>query len=192
MFSQPTTVNLYKSLIMVLKNKIIPATKRSMTIILPMLIFILLSSCRSTPEKKMNENIPVLNFEQLEPYLNKESDSTYVVNFWATWCKPCVKEMPAFLKLDSLYRDQKVKVLLVSLDFPENIESQVKPFIRENNVHAEVVLLDDPNANAWINKVDSSWSGAIPATVIYNSKGRDFYERTFEFEELEEIIKSKI
>ncbi|MCF8234650.1 MAG: TlpA family protein disulfide reductase [Bacteroidales bacterium] len=157
-----------------------------------MLIFILLSSCRSTPEKKMNENIPVLNFEQLEPYLNKESDSTYVVNFWATWCKPCVKEMPAFLKLDSLYRDQKVKVLLVSLDFPENIESQVKPFIRENNVHAEVVLLDDPNANAWINKVDSSWSGAIPATVIYNSKGRDFYERTFEFEELEEIIKSKI
>lgn len=177
---------------MTLKNTKIPKQAHSSIFLLAMLLFSLLWSCRSTPEKKMNENIPVLNFEQLQPYLHKENDTTYVVNFWATWCKPCVKEMPAFLKLDSLYSDKKMKVLLVSLDFPENIESQVKPFIRENNVHAEVVLLDDPNANAWINKVDSSWSGAIPATVIYNSKGRDFYERTFEFEELEEIVKSKL
>ncbi len=132
-----------------------------------------------------------LNFEELETkYFQKETDTTYVINFWATWCKPCVEELPAFEKIASNYSDEKVKVLLVSLDFPTKIESQVIPFIKKNNITSEVVLLDDAAANSWIPKVSTAWSGAIPATVIYKKGNRNFYEQSFTFKELETELKT--
>ncbi len=157
-----------------------------------LLLLIMVSACSMEAEKLPEKEIKVIDFSGLEPYIHKDNDTTYVINFWATWCKPCVEEMPAFLKLDSLYRYEKFKLILVSLDFPNKLESHVKPYVEKNNIQAEVVLLNDPDANAWINKVDSSWSGAIPVTLIYNSGLREFYEKTFEFEELKEIVESKL
>lgn len=124
-------------------------------------------------------------FSGLEPFLKKDNDTTYVVNFWATWCVPCVEELPNFEKLNATYKDKKVKVLLVSIDFPKMAETKLLPFIKTHNLKSEVMLLNDPDANSWINKVDSTWSGAIPATVIYKGKKRQFYEKSFSFEELE-------
>ncbi|SDF18500.1 AhpC/TSA family protein [Ulvibacter litoralis] len=136
------------------------------------------------------EKIPSYNFDELEPLLNRKDDTTYVVNFWATWCKPCIEELPAFEQLNETYADQKVKVILVSLDFPEKLTSQVIPFIEKNNIQSEVVLLDDTNANRWIPKVSETWSGAIPATLIYKNNERKFYEQSFSFETLETEVKS--
>jgi thiol-disulfide isomerase/thioredoxin len=136
-----------------------------------------------------NEVIEVYNFDQLQTYLSNKSDKTYVVNFWATWCKPCIKELPFFEAVQAGHAD-KVKVILVSLDFPDKLESKLKPFIKENNLKSQVVLLDDPYENEWIPKIDSSWTGAIPATLIFNGSKRRFYERSFTEEELEnEILK---
>jgi hypothetical protein len=87
--------------------------------------------------------------------------------------------------LNSQYRSKKVKVLLVSLDFPDNIESRVIPFMVKNKIESQVVLLDDSDANSWIPKVSETWSGAIPATLIYNKRERKFYEQSFSFEELQ-------
>ncbi|MFO7977086.1 MAG: TlpA disulfide reductase family protein [Bacteroidales bacterium] len=133
-------------------------------------------------------NIPVVNFEQFEPWLHKENDSIYVINFWATWCAPCVKEIPAFEKLNAQYKDRKVKVLLVSLDFPNQVQSRVIPFMERQQMKSSVVLLNDPDANAWIDKVSNQWSGAIPATIIYSRGFREFYEQEFEYEELQQIV----
>ena len=144
----------------------------------------------SMEEDFISKKVVSLNFEELEKnYFQKKNDSIYVINFWATWCKPCVKELPAFEKLAQDYSDKNVKILLVSLDFSDKIESQVVPFIKKNNIQSEVVLLDDADANSWIPKVSSDWSGAIPATVIYNKNTRTFYERSFTFEELETELK---
>ncbi len=132
--------------------------------------------------------IEVMDFDTFAPRLALDNDSIYVINFWATWCAPCVREIPAFEKLHKTYKSQKVKVLLVSLDFPNQIENRVIPFINNHNVQSEVILLDEPNANRWIPLVSEEWSGAIPATVIYSNSFRGFYEREFKFEELEEII----
>lgn len=141
--------------------------------------------------KQEQEQVPMYQFSEFEPLLYREAaNTTYIVNFWATWCKPCIKEMPYFERLASNYKDQNVEVLFVSLDFPELLESQVIPFIERKNITSKVVLLDDTGANEWIPKVDESWSGAIPATVIYNKNGRKFYERSFTYEELEKELKS--
>jgi thiol-disulfide isomerase/thioredoxin len=135
------------------------------------------------------QNVPVYTFNELEPLLHLKNDTTYVVNFWATWCKPCVKELPAFEKLNEKYTNQKVKVVLVSLDFVKNYDSRLLPFIEENKIQSEVVLLNDPKSNVWIDKVSPLWSGAIPATLIYNSSKRQFFEQSFSFKMLENDVK---
>lgn len=133
--------------------------------------------------------IPVMNFGDLEPRLNQDDGNTWVVNFWATWCAPCVKEMPYFEKLRENYKDKNVKVLLVSLDFANQLERRVIPFVSEHNIRSEVILLNDPRANNWIPKVSEEWSGALPATLIYNKHHRRFYEQSFTFDELETVLK---
>ncbi len=135
---------------------------------------------------------PVVSFDQLKPRLSTNSDSVYVVNFWATWCVPCVKELPEFEKINEIYGDSKVKVLLISLDNPRHMNSRVIPFIEQHNLKSEIVLLDDPRHNRWIPQVDESWSGAIPATIFFTKDKRSFYERAFTYDELENIVRSKL
>ena len=134
-------------------------------------------------------DIETYSFSELEPLLNYNDNNTYVINFWATWCKPCVEEMPYFQELHNTYSDQNVKVILVSLDFPDKIESQLMPFIKDKKLTPLVVLLDDPDENYWIPKIDESWSGALPATLIYNKNKRAFYEQSFTKESLFKEIK---
>lgn len=138
----------------------------------------------------LSEKIVTYSFEELSPRLHQKTDSLYVINFWATWCAPCVKEIPAFEKIQEEYGDQKVKVLFVSLDFPGQIENRLIPFMEEMNMKAEVILLDEVDGNKWIPKVDEEWSGAIPATLIYNSEKRMFYAREFTYEELQHALLS--
>ena len=138
-------------------------------------------------------NIPVYDFKGFEPLLYINNDTTYVVNFWATWCKPCVAEMPYFEQLHDNYKDQKVKVLLVSLDFSTQIEKKLIPFIEKRQLKPEVIVLDDPDANGWIDKVDPKWSGAIPATIIFKGDKRGFFEQSFEsYEDLVAVMESVV
>ena len=135
--------------------------------------------------------IPIYNhFEELDPLLHIDNDTTYVVNFWATWCKPCIKELPAFEQLGASYGDQKVRVVLVSLDYPDVLESRVIPFVESRDLQSEVVLLGDPDANSWIPKIAEEWTGAIPATLMYHGQKRTFYERSFTYDELENELKT--
>lgn len=139
----------------------------------------------------VNDKVKVYDYNELErEFFLPTTNKTYVINFWATWCKPCIKELPAFEKLNANYKEANVEVVLVSLDFPEKIENGVIPFMEKNNLQSKVVLLDDPDANTWIPKVSPEWSGAIPATVIIRDGKRHFFERTFTYETLEKEIKT--
>ncbi|RZJ65713.1 MAG: redoxin domain-containing protein [Flavobacterium sp.] len=129
------------------------------------------------------------NYETFKALLEKNNDSTYVVNFWATWCAPCIAELPNFEKLNAQYKDKKVSVLLVSLDFKKQVEKSLIPFIKRRNLKSKVVFLSDPDMNSWISKVNPDWTGAIPATVIYKGNQRKFYEQSFTYEQLETEVK---
>ena len=128
-------------------------------------------------------------FEEFSEVLNRTGEKTYVVNFWATWCKPCIAELPYFNKLAEEHSNDDIEVILVSLDFKNRIKKSLIPFIEKNNIKTEVVLLADNRSNEWIDKVDESWSGAIPATLIYNQDSYQFLEHEFEsYEELKTLI----
>lgn len=134
------------------------------------------------------KTIPEMDFDEFENNLHQNNDSIYIINFWATWCVPCRKELPDFEKIHLNYKDKGVKVLLVSLDFPTQIESGLIPFLEERNITAKVILLNDPNSNSWIDKVDPTWSGALPATVIYKGNVRKFFEEELYYIKIEKSI----
>lgn len=120
-----------------------------------------------------------------------EDENIYVINFWATWCAPCIKELPYFEKLNA--DNKNVKVILVSLDSKKDLDKKLIPFIEKRKLKSKVLLLADKDYNSWLSKVDADWSGAIPATLIISGKKKQFAERDFEnFEELNEYINSFI
>ncbi|WP_103865032.1 thioredoxin family protein [Aquimarina sp. I32.4] len=133
--------------------------------------------------------IPVYDFESFKPLLTINDGKTRIINFWATWCKPCIVELPYFELINSRYPDDKVEVILVSLDLPSQVESRLIPFVKKQKIKSKIILLDDPDANNWIPKVNSNWSGSIPATIIYKNGTINFYERSFTYNELEKELK---
>ena len=129
----------------------------------------------------------VIKMVQLEKILNAQNDTTYVVNFWATWCIPCVKEFPAFQTLAQTHLKEKMKVVMISLDFKKESEKSLMPFIQKHHIDGAVYLLDEPDYNFWINKIDPDWQGEIPVTLIINNnrKIRKFFANDFNSESLE-------
>ena len=130
-------------------------------------------------------------FDDFEKAILKKDDKIYVINFWATWCAPCVKEIPYFEKLH--LENKNVEVILVSLDSAKDLERKLIPFIKKRKITAHVILLSDKNYNSWLNKIDPNWSGSIPATLLINGSQKLFAEREFESStELNDYINSFI
>ncbi|MEL6650495.1 MAG: TlpA disulfide reductase family protein [Bacteroidota bacterium] len=130
-------------------------------------------------------------FEDLEAIFHFDNDTTYVINFWATWCGPCVKELPYFEQIHQQYAEQKVRVILISLDFPAHVETSLVQFVKKKKLSPTVVALLDGKFNRWIDKVDPSWGGSIPVTMIYQGERKHFIDSEIEkADELEEIIHS--
>jgi thiol-disulfide isomerase/thioredoxin len=130
----------------------------------------------------------VVKFDALQKILASNKDEIHIINFWATWCAPCVKELPLLEKLNAEGLE-KVKITLISLDYADKVDN-VNAFITRKNIKSSVLLLDDVDYNSWIDKVEKQWSGAIPATLIINSrtKERRFLERELKEGELEKLI----
>ncbi len=132
-----------------------------------------------------------MDFDQLEPILHQENDTLYMVNFWATWCMPCVQEMPDIVKFADEMEGSKFRLILVSLDDPAQMESRIKPFVSRYKIEGKVIILDDPDANSWIPKVHPDWMGAIPATIFYSSGYREFHGEMIDYKTLKETIEPK-
>lgn len=135
----------------------------------------------------------VIKFPELESLLDKKSDTVRVFNFWATWCVPCVEELPGFLKLEKELSGKTIRFYYISLDFKRNLVDRLIPFIKNNGMqNSTVYLLDEPDYNSWIDKVDPSWQGSIPATVIIKNDFYIFKETTLTYEQLNDHIKHLI
>jgi thiol-disulfide isomerase/thioredoxin len=131
-----------------------------------------------------------IKLTDLQNIIHKKSDNIQVINFWATWCGPCIKELPYFEKLTS-QNTPNIKVTLVSmdLDLDPNPEKVYK-FVTRKNLKSEVLLLDEKDPNEWINKIEKDWNGALPATLIINQKTgqRKFVGKELHDGDLERLI----
>jgi thiol-disulfide isomerase/thioredoxin len=151
---------------------------------------ILSSSFRTTQRDIIDPDglkIPVLNFQEFQEYYQDTSDTTYVINFWATWCKPCVAELGEFEKLSDS-ADSITRVILVSLDFKVNWDSGLVKFIKERKLKSDVVVLYDTDADKWIPQVNEHWTGAIPATLIVKKENTWFHEGSVTYDTLKHEI----
>ena len=143
-------------------------------------VLLVLLSCNN----QSKDTIEVVDFDGLYSKIDLSADKTYVLNFWATWCAPCVKELPHFEEINKEFKDKNTEVILVSLDFPSQIETKLKPYLKKNEIKSKVILLDDSKMNSWVPKVSENWDGGIPATLIVNPSNYNFYPKPFKKEEL--------
>ena len=113
-----------------------------------------------------------------------------IINFWATWCMPCIEEIPYFQQEVALHAKDSLKLLLVSLDMDAQYPAGLKAFIKKRKFTAPVLWLDETNADYFCPKVDPKWSGAIPASLFINpgSGYRKFFEEQLSREELKKEI----
>lgn len=132
--------------------------------------------------------IPVYNEDALSYYLHKNDDKIHIVNFWATWCAPCIKELPYFEQINEEFADKNVEVTLVSLDFEQQLETKLLPYVQEN-LKSNVIVVLPEDEQKMIEMVSKNWqTGAIPATLIYNDVKSYFIEGETTYEELKAQI----
>jgi thiol-disulfide isomerase/thioredoxin len=136
-------------------------------------------------------DLKIINVPELEKIMTQsEGDKIKVINFWATWCKPCIKELPYFVDAQSQFPD--VEFIYMSIDFSENA-TKAEKFAQKKMLNPSgLYLIDDVDYNSWIDKVSPDWSGAILATLIMKDGKKYFYEKEFHEGELEELIKEKL
>lgn len=131
----------------------------------------------------------VVDLEDLQRMIAETGKGTKVINFWATWCAPCIKELPLFEKLSEGREDVSVTLVSLDLDLDPDPE-KVRRFVKQRNIHSPVLILDAGNPNEWIGKIDGGWSGALPATLVINGATgkRLLVERELHEGDLEELI----
>ena len=135
------------------------------------------------------QQIPAYTASKLMARVSNK-DTTYIINFWASWCGPCVAELPQFTELQNHYANEKVKVILVSLDFPDAYPDKLVAYVAKKKLEPEIVWFNETNANEFIPKIDNAWSGSLPGTMIVNKRTgyKLFMEKRITADEIEQII----
>lgn len=155
-----------------------------------LLSLVILISLGLAGEATAQSRPATIKLKDLQKMIATKADTVQVINFWATWCGPCVKELPIFEKLNQK-KEGKIKVNLVSLDLDlDPNPEKVYKFVSRKNIQSRVLLLDERDPNSWIDKVDPRWSGALPATLIINTRTgkKSFYEGELSESRLNQMI----
>jgi thiol-disulfide isomerase/thioredoxin len=141
----------------------------------------------------MEAQVKAIKITDLEQTI-KDSKSPLIINFWATYCVPCIEEMPHFQQLAQKYKSKGVSLLLVSLDLKAAYPDKITAMTKKLKLTAPVAWLNETNADYFCPRVDSSWSGALPASLfVSNATGyRKFYEDEFSKEKLEKEIQAML
>ena len=140
------------------------------------------------------QKIRSLKIEEVADFYKTKKEGVYVVSFWATFCKPCIGEIPYLQSISRKYNSQHVNLLLVSLDLPSYYPRKIKKFVKENNFTAPVAWLNETDADHFCPVIDKSWSGAMPATLFVNAGTgyRKFVESSMTEEQFEKELRLTI
>lgn len=147
--------------------------------------------CLSASFNLSAQSAKMIKIDGLQKMIDGKSDKIQVINFWATWCAPCIKELPQFEKMNASRDDVTISLVSVDIDLDPNPD-KVYRFVDRKKLKSDVYILNETNPNSWIDKIDPAWSGAIPATLIVNSQTgkRKFVEKELKEGELDELVES--
>lgn len=139
------------------------------------------------------QSIPKWKLADLEAAI-KEADKPTIFNFWATFCKPCIEEIPHFQEIAKKYDSAGVNLVFISLDLEDAYPAKIQTFAKKRNINYPITFLDETNADLFCPVVDLKWSGAIPATLFVNNKTgyRQFYEEQLSKEQVEKEVRKMI
>ena len=126
-------------------------------------------------------------------YIAKD-DSVLVMSFWATFCKPCVEEIPYLQSITEKYKGQRAKLFLVSLDLPEFFPAKIEAYAKSKDFYVPMAWLNETNADYFCPKIDKGWDGSIPCTLIVNNKKgyRHFIDHQMKPEEFEGELRKEL
>jgi thiol-disulfide isomerase/thioredoxin len=129
-----------------------------------------------------------IGIDELSEIINDRNDKVLLLNIWATWCVPCKEEFPGLIKISNQYKD-KIDVVGISIDYPDELESKIYPFVNEVQLSFTNYVNGEKDAEKFINFLNGEWSGAIPATFIYDINGNqvESFIGKKSFEEFEEV-----
>jgi thiol-disulfide isomerase/thioredoxin len=139
------------------------------------------------------QTVKRLTILELEAYI-KSCDHPLIVDFWATFCAPCNKEIPYLQRTADKYRNEKVELLLVSLDLPDYYPSKIAAFAEKSNYHVSIAWLNETNADYFCPKIDPRWTGGIPSSLFINNKThyRRFFDRQLTDLQVEQEVKALV
>lgn len=151
--------------------------------VIPFVFYVLFTGYASAQKAE------IIKLDRLQKIIQTKSDKIQVINFWATWCAPCVKELPLFEKVNASEAGVKVTLVSLDLDLDPNPE-KVHKFVSRKKLQSEVLILDEKDPNSWIDKIEQQWSGALPATIIVNTRTgkRKFVGKELQEGDLERLI----
>jgi thiol-disulfide isomerase/thioredoxin len=115
--------------------------------------------------------ITITNENEYKNILEQSKGKVTLINFWATWCPPCVKEFPELVKLYNNYKEKDFSVVFISLDDKSDFDNKLIPFLKKQNVDFVSYFGDFKDPMVLIDFVDKSWQGEIPFTLIYDKEG---------------------
>ncbi len=170
------------------------------------LIFLIFFPIKKTQAQNNNQNVKVVKLKNVLDEMQKNTaDTTLVLNFWATWCVPCVKELPDFMKLATEKNDEKSisndkitpkKFIFIAVedDLKKVISFLEKKKFFTQNIHKNKIefwLLDEKDGNTWISPIEKTWDGAIPFTLILKNKHKKLHFGEIHYEELKKEVNHK-
>jgi thiol-disulfide isomerase/thioredoxin len=138
----------------------------------------------------MAQSVRSWKVTDVEKYIDSSSARVLVINFWASFCKPCVAEIPSFISITDKYKSSGVRLLLVSLDLPSWYPKRIRDFAVKNHFNTNIVWLNETDADYFIPKINKDWGGSIPATLMLNTKTgkRAFFEEEISASDFEKNL----
>ncbi len=137
------------------------------SLILFFILFLAVSGRAFSQEVK-----PIATIEEIKQIKDNNKGKVMLINFWATWCKPCIKEFPELVKLYNSYKNKGFEIVFISVDVPEDVDSKVVPFLKKQDVDFVSYYNKFEKPDELINYIDKNWEGAIPSTYIYDKEGK--------------------
>lgn len=162
---------------------------RKMLAISIIILFNIFNYGQSTQQDQQSIEVKVITIPELNEIVNKRMGRPLIINLWATWCIPCREEFPDLIKIAENY-SENVEVIGISLDYPDEIDSKILPFLSEHPPNFANYVNGEKDSENFINNLNEEWSGAIPATFFYDSSGKQvlFHQEKLSFKEMEGLV----